>query len=102
MATATSSRHLDAPDYTALLRKQDPVTLPAPIAPLDNPPAQWAEQSCQVVMDQGVYPAGHVITQAYVERQLPVADRQLRLAGKRLADLLNRVLGDARAVSTPR
>lgn len=97
-----STRHMDARQYAAFLEKQGPVTLPAPIAPLDNPPAQWAEQSCQVVMDQGVYPAGHVITQAYVERQLPVADRQLRRAGKRLADLLNRVLGDSRAVSTPR
>ncbi|MBU6404070.1 MAG: S1/P1 nuclease [Proteobacteria bacterium] len=97
-----STRHLDARQYAAFLEKQGPVTLPAPIAPRDNPPAQWAGQSCQVVMDHGVYPAGHVITQAYVERQLPVADHQLRLAGKRLADLLNRVLGDSRAVSTPR
>ncbi|MCK9366730.1 MAG: S1/P1 nuclease [Metallibacterium scheffleri] len=97
-----STRHLDAPDYTALLQKQGPVALPAPIAPLDNPPAQWAEQSCRIVMHDGVYPDGHVISAAYIERERPLAERQLRLAGKRLADLLDRVLGDSRAVSTPR
>ncbi|EQD35278.1 endonuclease [mine drainage metagenome] len=97
-----STRHLDALDYTALLQKQGPVTLPAPIAPLDNPPAQWAEESCKVVMNEGVYPQGHVIGQSYIERERPIAERQLRIAGKRLADLLNRVLGDSRTVSTPR
>lgn len=88
-----STRHMDAREYAAFLEKQGPVKLPAPIAPLDNPPAQWAEESCRVVMDDGVYPKGHVITDAYVARELPVADRQLRIAGTRLADLLNRVLG---------
>lgn len=88
-----SSRHLDARGYTAFLEKQGSVKLPAPIAPLDNAPAQWAEESCEVVMDDGVYPKGHVVNQSYVVRELPVADHQLRLAGKRLADLLNRVLG---------
>ena len=92
-----ATRHMDAREYTAFLERQGPVQLPAPIAPLDNPPAQWAEQSCRIVMGGGVYPRGHVISDAYIARERPVAERQLRLAGMRLADLLNRALGAAPA-----
>ncbi len=88
-----STRHLDARQYAALLERQGPVQLPAPIAPLDDAPAQWAEQSCRVVMDGGVYPQGHVISAAYIARERPLAEQQLRLAGARLAVLLNQVLG---------
>ena len=94
-----STRHLDAAAYTALLEREGPITLPKPIAPFDNPPAQWAEESCRVVMDDGVYPQGRRIGAAYVERMRPVAERQLRLGGARLAALLNRVLGRSPAAS---
>ena len=46
-----------------------------------------------MVMERGVYPRGHVITADYVARMRPLAEQQLRLAGARLAALLNRVLG---------
>ena len=93
-----ATRHLDARAYAAFLERQGPVSLPTPVAPLDNPPAQWAEESCRIVMNQGVYPSGHVISDAYIARQRPIAERQLRLAGERLADLLNSVLGVVPAV----
>ena len=49
-------------------------------------------------MNQGVYPWGNDISDAYIARARPIAERQLRLAGERLADLLNRALGVAPAV----
>ena len=94
-----STRHLEDADYAALLEHEGPLTPPKPIAPFDNPPAQWVEQSCRIVMDDGVYPQGHRIRASYVERMRPIAERQLRRGGARLADLLNRVLGSSPAVS---
>ena len=93
-----STRHLGAREYAALLQKQGPVTLPAPIEPFADRPAQWAEESCRIVMNRGVYPWGHIISDDYIARERPIAERRLRLAGVRLADLLNRVLGLAPAV----
>ena len=56
-------------------------------------PVQWAEESCRIDRDGGVYPASRTIDQAYVDRELPIAERRLRQAGARLAGLLNRDLG---------
>ncbi|MBB3225902.1 hypothetical protein FHW69_000492 [Luteibacter sp. Sphag1AF] len=87
-----NTRNLKWQQYAQNLADDGPVTLPPPIAPLDNPYAQWAEESCRITRDGGVYPKGHVIDDAYVAAELPIADRRLREAGKRLADLLNRTL----------
>jgi len=94
-----STRHLDAAAYAALLEREGAVTLPKAVAPFDNAPAQWVGQGCRIVMDDGVYPSGHRIGAAYVERMRPIAERQLRLGGARLAALLNRVLGRSSAAS---
>ncbi len=56
-------------------------------------PAEWAEESCRIDRDEGVYPRSRFIDQAYVERELPIAEQRLRQAGARLAALLNRDLG---------
>ena len=45
----------------------------------------------------GFYPRGHVIEQAYVDAKLPVIEQQLRLAGERLAAVLNAALGQSSA-----
>jgi hypothetical protein len=74
-----------------------PVPLPAPAAPLDNPYAQWAEESCRITAESGFYPAGHKVSAAYVSTWLPVADRRLREAGRRLAQVLNVTLAPAAA-----
>ncbi len=51
--------------------------------------AAWAMESCRLTNRPGFYPAGHVAHQAYVDAHLPLAERQLRLAGARLAAVLN-------------
>lgn len=56
-------------------------------------PAQWAEESCRIVRNDGVYPPTRYIDEAYVARERPVAEDRLREAGSRLAALLNRELG---------
>lgn len=56
-------------------------------------PAGWAEESCRIDRDEGVYPSSRFIDQTYVERELPIAEQRLRQAGARLAALLNRDLG---------
>jgi len=55
-------------------------------------PVQWAEESCRIVRDNGVYPATRNIDAAYVSRELPIAEERLREAGARLAALLNSFL----------
>lgn len=86
------TRGLGWPAYAARLAAEGPVTLPPAIAPLDDPYAQWAEESCRLTAAPGFYPDGHQIGQAYVGAELPLAERQLRLAGARLAQLLNTTL----------
>ncbi|KRE99918.1 S1/P1 Nuclease [Frateuria sp. Soil773] len=87
-----STRGLDWRGYAAELDARGPVPLPPPIAPLDNAYAQWAEESCRITVAPGFYPDGHVIGQAYVDAELPVAERRLREAGRRLAEVLNLAL----------
>ena len=86
------TRDLKWQAYADRLAAEGPVTLPKPQAPLDNPYAQWAEESCEIVAKDGFYPDSHKIDDAYVARNLPVAETRLREAGKRLADLLNKTL----------
>ncbi len=81
-----ASRHLRWQDYVRRLQRQ-------PISDDDaEEPVGWAEQSCRVTRDDGVYPQGRTIDKAYLERMLPINDRQIRLAGTRLARLLERSL----------
>jgi hypothetical protein len=87
-----STRHLDWQVYAQRLETPLPVPLPAPIAPLDNPYAQWAEESCRITGTPGFYPPDHKIDAAYVRTELPVAERRLQEAGRRLADVLNLAL----------
>ncbi|HET6804905.1 MAG TPA: S1/P1 nuclease [Frateuria sp.] len=82
------SRGLDWQDYAQLLDARGPVALaPATEAPF----AAWAEESCRLSRD--IYPDGHTVDAAYTQAQLPLAERRLREAGQRLAELLNRTLG---------
>lgn len=86
-----STRGLDWRGYAAELDARGSVP-PPPIAPLDNAYAQWAEESCRITVVPGFYPNGHVIGQAYVDAELPTAERRLREAGRRLAEVLNLTL----------
>lgn len=87
------TRHLDWQDYADQLDSPAPVILPPQIEPLDNPYAQWAEESCRITAREGFYPSDHRIGSAYVRSELPVAEQRLREAGRRLADVLNLALG---------
>lgn len=86
------TRDLKWQAYADRLADEGKVKLPRPIAPLDNPYAQWAEESCKIVAGRGFYPDGHRVDDAYVAKNLPIAETRLREAGKRLADLLNKTL----------
>ncbi|MFC5490456.1 S1/P1 nuclease [Dokdonella soli] len=68
----------------------------APLPAATGTPAQWAEESCRATRDDGIYPHGHAIDDAYLARMRPLAERRVRLAAARLATLLNRELGAAR------
>ncbi|MGH8084304.1 MAG: S1/P1 nuclease [Lysobacter sp.] len=59
---------------------------------LDAGPAEWAETSCAITVQPGLYPAGAKIDDAYVQRWRPMAEAQLRRGGARLAVLLNQAL----------
>jgi hypothetical protein len=83
------SRRLGWAAYTRRLQRQ-------PVSDNDDNPIDWAEQSCRITRDDGVYPPGHTIDKAYRERMLPIAERRIRLAGKRLARLLDQQLGGSR------
>lgn len=84
------TRALAWPAYAQQLDAHAAATLPAPRAPLGNPYAQWAEESCQLSRD--IYPAGHSIDTAYVDAERPLAEQRLRQAGRRLAEVLDRAL----------
>lgn len=86
-STMLDDAHLSTAKYMRrLLAERTPIAT-------GGTPAEWAEESCRIDRDEGVYPPSHVIGEAYVERELPVVERRLREAGARLAALLNRDLG---------
>jgi len=55
-------------------------------------PAHWAEDTCEKVQTQGIYPAGHIIDAGYVDGNKALAQHQLQIAGERLAAVLNMAL----------
>src|SRR5690606_19917313 len=71
------------------------LALPAPadIRPLQlHDSAQWAEQSCRIATRDGLYPTRRKVYERYAATWRPVAEAQVRLAGERLAALLNALL----------
>ncbi len=55
-------------------------------------PIAWTEASCRIVLREGFYPPRAKIEPAYFTQWRPTADAQLRIAGHRLAVLLNHAL----------
>lgn len=82
------SAHLSAAQYARKLQARRTAVASG------GTPAEWAEESCRIDRDEGVYPPSHFIDHMYVRRELPVAERRLRQAGARLAALLNRDLAN--------
>lgn len=84
------ARQLDDGQYLQRL-----LALPAPadIGPLQlHDSAQWAEQSCGIATRDGLYPTRRKVYERYAATWRPVAEAQVRLAGERLAALLNALL----------
>lgn len=86
-----NSRGLNEDGYLRVLRA---LPLPAPDRAAALPPASadWARQSCAIAVAPGFYPDRAKLETAYYEQQRPIAERQLRLGGARLASLLNAAL----------
>lgn len=91
--TILERRGLKSPAHAAALLAQDP--LPAdPTLRSPTPALDWALESCRLVEDDLVYPpeGQHVIDDAFLDARLPAAEQRLRLAGTRLAAMLNHAL----------
>jgi hypothetical protein len=82
-----ASAKLDEAAYLKRLRH-----LPAPRAPVVGDAVTWAEASCKASTREGFMPPRAKIGQDYVQRWRPVAEAQLRQAGRALATLLNDTL----------
>ena len=83
---------LDEPAYLARLRAM-PLAVPLARKPLPPASVQWAQESCEVAVRPGFYPARNVIGADYVDAWLPIAEAQLRRGGTQLAATLNAALG---------
>ena len=80
-------------DNTAYADHLQTLPLPAdPAAGADNPAMAWTLESCRLIQAEGLYPPGRKITDAYLDKHRPVAETRLRLAGARLAELLEKTL----------
>lgn len=58
-------------------------------------PSSWAEESCRIMQASDFYPPRHKITGRYLEAHRPQVDERLKLAGERLAQVLNELLAQA-------
>jgi hypothetical protein len=83
-----ASRRLGWTRYAATLARRR-------LPPASGTPTQWAEESCRATRDDGIYPRGHRIDDAWLARMRPLAEQRVRIAAARLADLLNRELDAA-------
>jgi nuclease S1 len=73
---------------------------PPDAAATDADPVQIAQESCRLVHTRGFYPKDR-IDGAYLQRYVPVMEQRLALAGWRLAEVLNTVLGDGQPQERP-
>jgi hypothetical protein len=91
LRAALDASRLDEASYVRSLQAQAP--LPAdPARRSDRPSVAWAQESCRVVREGALYPATHVLDDAYAVAHRALMEAQLRRAGSRLADLLNAAL----------
>ena len=83
------SAGLAAPEYADHLAAR---AWPPKHVSRSSSPADWAVESCKLIAAHRLYPAGHKLDQDYLQAQRPLAERQVQMAAKRLADLLNTTL----------
>ncbi len=85
-----NDRHLSDDAYLQRLLALPAAT--AVSAALPPPAAAWAQASCKIAITPGVYPSAHVLPATYIATYRPIAETQLRIAGDRLAAILNAAL----------
>lgn len=89
-----SAGHEHYASYADVLAAQPP--LPEDLSwATPHPSAQWAMESCRAIAANGIYPQRRKLGASYIERQRPFLETQLRLAGQRLARLLEQALAPA-------
>lgn len=97
-----ASKPLPVLDYIAQL---DQALTPGPYETRVSPgePLAWAGESCRLIDAKGLYPPdnSHILTDAYLDSMRPLAEERVRLAGERLARLLNQAIGDAPQGAAP-
>jgi hypothetical protein len=86
---------LDEAGYGRWLQSRPPLP-PDPTRRSDRPAVDWAQESCRVVRDGRLYPDSHVLGDDYLDAHRGQAEARLRLAGARLADMLNFALDPPR------
>lgn len=87
-----ASRHLGNAAYASVLAGSLPQLAPDKI----GTPFEWAAESCLAVDSHAIYPPDHLIDQAYLDAQRPLAEQRVTVAAVRLAELLNRALDPGR------
>jgi hypothetical protein len=95
---ALEASALDEAGYLRGLQAQPP--LPAdPTRDSDRRAIDWAQASCRLIADESLQPPRHAIGDDYPDAHRALLDAQLRLAGARLADMLNFALDPAPAAA---
>lgn len=79
------SRRIGWSDYAERLAKE-------PRLKVAGMPRDWAEESCRITRDDGVYPSKHKLESSYPVTMRPLAERRVREAATRLAATLERAL----------
>ena len=86
-----STRGIGEQQHLALLKK-----LPEPVDALkksNDPARDYALESCKLLRAVPLYPKSRKLKLEYINTFLPIAEKQLLLAGGRLATVLNDALG---------
>ena len=86
-----ASKGLSSPLYADRLSA---LPWPPKVSSKSTSPADWASESCKLIDAQRLYPKTHKMDGRYLDTHRPLAERQLQVAAKRLADLLNATLAD--------
>lgn len=86
-----STRGIGEGQHLALLKKQSAPT--DTLKKSTDPALDYALESCQLLRSVPLYPKSRKLKLEYVDQFLPIAERQITLAGNRLARVLNKVLG---------
>lgn len=97
-----ASRGLALQDYANGLDAQPPLATAKPPYSV-GAPMDWARESCRLIEAAGIYPpeSQHSMDHIYLDKMRPLAEQRVRLAGERLAQLLNQTIGEQATARPP-